>query len=361
MTTPGSASTGGGPTPAADLAAGSQSPAGAAVTERDVSDSEEATTTGWRPGGLEFLIALMIILLLFQGTIASWFDDPALQAGTTIFVSIVVQAMPFLVLGVVLSGVIAAFVPASFWQRILPKRDGLAVPVASAAGAVLPACECASVPVASGLMRKGVAPAAALAFLLASPAINPVVMVSTYVAFPGQPEMAAARFIASLGAAWIMGWLWLRFGKRGWLSIPDRAHLHGKTKWQTFRFTASHDFLHAGGFLVVGAIAAAVINVVIPPEAIDAVASNPFYAIAFMALLAVILSICSEADAFVAASLTQFSLTSRLVFLVVGPMVDLKLIALQGGIFGRKFAMRFAPATLVVATVCAVLVGWWLL
>ena len=80
-----------------------------------------------------------------------------------------------------------------------------------------------------------------------------------------------------------------------------------------------------------------------------------------LAGLAVLLSICSEADAFVAASLGQFSLTARLAFLVVGPMVDIKLVALQTGTFGRAFSSRFAPTTFVVAVVVASLVGWWLL
>jgi uncharacterized membrane protein YraQ (UPF0718 family) len=76
-----------------------------------------------------------------------------------------------------------------------------------------------------------------------------------------------------------------------------------------------------------------------------------------LALLAVVLSLCSEGDAFVAASLTQFSLTARLAFLVVGPMVDAKLFAMQAGTFGRRFAVRFAPATFVIATLSAVAVG----
>lgn len=123
-------------------------------------------------------------------------------------VSIVVQALPFLVLGVVLSGAIAAFVPASFWQRALPSRPSLAVPRGGVRrGAVLPGCECASVPVAGGLIARGVAPAAALTFLLAAPAINPIVIASTLVAFPNDPQMAAARFAASLATAVIMGWL----------------------------------------------------------------------------------------------------------------------------------------------------------
>jgi uncharacterized membrane protein YraQ (UPF0718 family) len=76
-----------------------------------------------------------------------------------------------------------------------------------------------------------------------------------------------------------------------------------------------------------------------------------------MALFAVVLSICSEADAFVAASLTEFSLTAKLAFLVVGPMIDLKLFAMQAGTFGRSFAARFAPATFAVAVLVAVIVG----
>jgi uncharacterized membrane protein YraQ (UPF0718 family) len=76
-----------------------------------------------------------------------------------------------------------------------------------------------------------------------------------------------------------------------------------------------------------------------------------------LGLLAVLLAVCSEADAFVAASLVQFSPTARLAFMVVGPAVDVKLIALQAGTFGRSFAARFAPATFLVALVSAVVVG----
>ena len=208
-------------------------------------------------------------------------------------------------------------------------------------------------------MARGVAPAAALAFLLSSPAINPVVIVSTFVAFPNQPMMAAARFGASLVVAVVMGWLWMRFGRGEWLRIPSRSHLEGATRAETWRRTASHDFLHAGGFLVIGALASAVLNVLVPTQWLDALAARPVLSVLALAALAVVLCVCSEADAFVAASLTQFSLTARLAFLVVGPMVDLKLFALQAGMFGRRFAVRFAPTTFVVAVLVASLVGWW--
>ncbi|MEY3734605.1 MAG: hypothetical protein RL347_1964 [Actinomycetota bacterium] len=316
---------------------------------------------GYRPGSLEILAIGLVLLIVGQRWLVGFFDNPALQTGATIFVSIIVQALPFLVLGVVLSGAIAAFVPASFWKKALPKNPALAVPVAGCAGAVLPGCECASVPVANGLMSRGVAPAAALAFLLSAPAINPIVLASTFVAFPGEPMMVVARFVASLATAVIMGWLWLRFGKTEWLRIGPRDHLVGSNSWHTFRLTAAHDFLHAGGFLVIGGLFAAALNVVVPQQWLSAVADQPILSVIVLAGLAVLLSICSEADAFVAASLTEFSLTAKLAFLVVGPMVDLKLISLQAGTFSSRFATRFAPTTFVLAVIFSLLVGWWLL
>lgn len=327
----------------------------------DVKESASKPASKWKLGALEILIGLLVIALIFRWQFTELFASPAIQTGATLFVSIVVQAMPFLVLGVALSGAIAAFVPASFWSKVLPKKPALAVPVAGAAGVVLPGCECASVPIAGGLMKKGVAPAAALAFLLSAPAINPIVIVSTLVAFPGEPKMALARFVASLIASVVMGWLWLRFGKGEWLKLPKRGVHETGSKWKSFRLTAGHDFLQAGGFLVVGALVAAVINVAVPRNIVDAVADNPIIAVLALALLAVILCMCSEADAFVAASFSQFSNTAKLAFMVVGPMVDIKLIAMQGGWFSRNFVLRFAPTTFVVAVLSAVGIGWWLL
>ena len=117
----------------------------------------------------------------------------------------------------------------------------------------------------------------------------------------------------------------------------------------------------AGGYLVIGAALAAVIQTIVPRTAVDQVAGSEVASILMMLTLAVMLSICSEADAFVAAGLGQFSLTSRLVFLVVGPMLDLKLIAMQRGTFGGAFVRRFAPLTAVVCVASALVVGWVIL
>lgn len=330
----------------------------------DLVTTHETTAQRSRPaprgGGLWLLTAVVVALVLGQQWFATLFDSPAVQTWTTIFVSITVQALPFLVIGVLLSAVITTLVPASFFSRALPRRPVLAVPAAGTAGVLLPTCECASVPVAGGLIARGVAPAAALAFLLAAPAINPVVLVATAVAFPGRPDVVGGRFLASLVTAVVVGWIWLRLGREEW-TRPRRTYPHGANKADTFRLAAQHDFLHAGGFLVVGGIAAATLNVAVPRGVLDALADQPALAVLALAALAVVLAICSEADAFVAASLTQFSMTARLTFMVVGPVVDVKLIALQAGSFGREFAIRFASLSFAIAVLSSVAVGWWLL
>jgi uncharacterized membrane protein YraQ (UPF0718 family) len=325
------------------------------------SPPETEPTRRWRPGSLEILTALLIAVALLRAPLVGLFDSPAMQTFATVFVSLVIQAIPFLVLGVVISAVIAVFVPASFFAKALPKHPAFAVPVAGIAGVALPGCECGSVPVAGGLLRRGVTPAAAFAFLLSAPAINPVVLVATAVAFPGKPEMVFARFLASAVTAMFMGWLWLRLGKAEWIKLPRRPDLDGMSKWDAFWTSCRHDFVSAGGFLVIGGITAAVLNVTVPEAWLQAVADYPVLPIVVLALLAVVLSICSEADAFIAASLTQFSLTARLAFLVVGPMIDIKLFAMQVGTFGRGFALRFAPTTFVMAILVSVGVGWLVL
>lgn len=323
-----------------------------------------------RPGGRVPARPLPVVIVIAAASVAvlsltgvGWLNQPAVAAWRTVCLAITVQALPFLLLGTVLSGAINAFVPADLFTRILPRRPALAVPVAGVAGVVLPGCECASVPVANSLIRRGVTPSAAFAFLLSAPAINPIVLTATAVAFPGNPAMVAARLLASLVTAAAMGWLWLWLGREEWLrpTVRHTGHRPGHSRRREFRLGFQHDFLHAGGFLVLGAMAAATFNVAVPRSVLDTFSGSPWLSVLFLAALAVLLAVCSEADAFVAASLTGFSPTARLVFMVVGPMVDLKLIALQAGTFGRSFALRFSAATTVVAVTAGVLIGGALL
>ena len=331
------------------------------TTAASPSTAASPRRSGWRRvTSLQVFSAVLVAALLLQRPLAAALDGTSVRIAATVFVAVCVQALPFLVLGVVLSGLIAAFVSPAALGRLLPKRAVFAVPAAGLAGAVLPGCECASVPVARRLIGQGLPDAAALTFLLAAPAINPVVLVATAVAFPGEPAMVAGRFGGSLATAVVMGWLWSRFGRPEWIAARVRQRVQpgsGGARWWVFLETARHDLVGAGGFLVLGGLSSAVLNVAVPASWLEGLAGHLLLGIVVMALLAVLLALCSEADAFVAASLGALPLLPRLVFLVVGPAVDVKLFALQAGTFGRGFAARFAPTTLVVATVCGTVAG----
>jgi len=331
----------------------------------------DTSTSAPRTGNLPAITAVvwvnLLLVLAYSGAFGRAVASERVENWATVFLSLMLQALPFLVLGVVVSAAVSTLVPAAWFERALPRSPVLAVPAAGAFGALLPGCECSAVPVAGRLMQRGVPHAAALTFLLASPAINPVVIVATSVAFPNQPRMVLARFVASFVAAVVVGLIWQRFVSPEILTtriatLVEHHHHDGDApRLPAFANTAIADFTQAGGYLVLGAMLVATFQALIPAATLDRFGGEGIIPIITLALLAVVLSICSEADAFVVAGLSRFSLTARLVFLTVGPMVDLKLVALQSGVFGRRFAQRFAPLTFIVCVISAVVVAQLLL
>ncbi|MTD13502.1 permease [Nakamurella sp. YIM 132087] len=313
----------------------------------------------YRPGSLEVLGLVLVLAIVFRGPLADFVDRVLPSSWATIFVAICVQATPFLVLGVLVSGVIAAFVPASFFRRVMPKKAAPAVAVAGVCGVALPGCECGSVPIADRLMDRGVRPSAALAFLLSAPAINPIVLVATAVAFQAEPRMVWARLVAGLLTAVVVGLIWEKIGRPEWMKprLRDRDEEQQGSGWKVLVPSMRSDFTQAAGFLVIGAAAAATLNTVVPRSIMEHVGSSILLSLLVMGLLAVVLALCSESDAFVAASFSTIPVVGKLVFLTVGPAVDIKLFAMQSGTFGRRFAVRFAPLTFLVAMVIAVGVG----
>jgi hypothetical protein len=305
------------------------------------------------------VIVLAEVGLALQG--AGLLDSPYALTWEAVFAALVVQAVPFLMLGVIASALLSLAVSDRTLARVLPSHDGAAVVVACAAGAALPGCECGSVPLARRLVDRRVPASAALTFMLAAPAINPVVLVATAVAFPGRPEMVLARLAASSLASIAAGLVWLRLGRR--LSLTPRTHAAGhdhpgRTRGDRFAAALVEDLVQAGGFLTVGAAAAATMQVAIPGRV---VAQGAVASFVTMALLAVVLSICSEADAFVASSLAPGRPIAQLAFITVGPAIDLKLASLQAGLFGPRFAVVFGALALAVTTASAALIGTVLL
>lgn len=335
------------------------------MTDLRQSDSRPTGATRsrapYRPGSLEIFGLILLTAVLLRTQLANWLGQVLPAGWATVFVAICVQATPFLVLGVLVSGAIAAFVPASFFTKVIPRNAALAVPLAGVCGIALPGCECGSVPIANRLINRGVRPSAALAFLLSAPAINPIVLVATAVAFQAEPKMIWARLVAGLVTAVVVGWIWEKVGRPEWMKPRLRKPAAGveadEMGLKVFLPTMRGDFTQAAGFLVIGAAAAATLNTLVPRQFMAHVGSNVILAVITMGFLAFFLALCSESDAFVAASFSTIPVVGKLVFLTVGPAVDIKLFAMQSGTFGRRFAVRFAPVTFVVAIVVGVATG----
>jgi len=304
------------------------------------------------------LAAFALLLQVAEPQRFAW-----VQTFFIIFGSLLVQALPFVLIGAFASALIEVFVPIGALERLADLPRPLQLPAAALAGVAMPICECGSVPVARRLATKGLLPSAAVTFMLAAPVVNPVVIASTFVAYRGREAMwtmVAGRFLLGMLVAVVVGWTVGAVSKDGLLKPnpeEDRAHLvelgRPEPRWRRFFLHMGNDFLFMGRYLVLGATFAALVQTFLPASWIAEVAALPVISIVAMMLLASLLSLCSESDAFIAASFVQFGPSPQLAFLVFGPMVDLKLGALYAGTFRRGFLRTVvvaAFATTLVAT-----------
>ncbi len=286
---------------------------------------------------------------------------------SAITTAIFIEAMPFLAMGALLSAIIEIFVSQDRLIRFLPKGKAGSVLVGVAGGLILPTCECGVVPIVRRLIQKGVPIPTAVAFMLSAPVINPIVIASTSVAFQGDLGLILGRIFMVALVAIIIGLIAGRMGNimlnpddtdhhhHGHSFGMDHEHLHhgsisGPGKIVEVLRHASYEFIDMGKYLILGAVAAGLIKTYLPQSFLTVFNASPIMEIIGMMSLAILLSVCSEADAFVAASFVTFSAASRLSFVVVGPMIDLKLIGMFAATFHRRFfwVLMIGPVLLVL-------------
>ena len=302
-----------------------------------------------RPGVATIPLALAAVLFVFLviagGRLAEVDSVAEISTFTVIFASIAVEALPFVLLGALMSALIEVFVSDRVFERVsaLPLR--LQVPGLALCGMAMPVCECGSVPVARRLIMRGVHPGAGVAFMLAAPILNPVVLFSTAVAYSGQDAvlMVGARAGLGLVLATASGLLIARMGAGKLLARPDVGHHHhGAGRIRRVMDHLSSDFFFMGKFVVAGAALAAALQTMVPQDVFTGVLTTPLVGAALLMAFAFLLSLCSEADAFVAISFVQFPIGAQLAFLVFGPVLDIKLSLLYAATFGWKFVAKLA-------------------
>jgi hypothetical protein len=313
-----------------------------------------------------FRIAVLLLAILAAAPPLFMADNAVVRTLSVSFVSIVLEAMPFLLLGSLVGGIVEVFLSADRLAALLPRRRLPAILASSLLGLILPLCECAVIPVTRRLIRKGMPFAVALAYLIAGPIVNVIVAGSTAAAYFWDWRIVGLRLGSGFIIAVLVGLIVDRV-------FPGSKALKGsfvrslkrrdepeedccdncqvpssEGKLSKMLRPAVDDFLQVSQFLIVGAFFAALSQTLVERQAMLELAGSPALSIALMMGLAVALNLCSEADAFVAAAYRNvLPLTSQLAFMVLGPMLDLKLAAMYLS-FVRKRAFIFIAAAMVV-------------
>jgi uncharacterized protein len=348
-------------------------------------NSRQQSQTALQAQSVDYLPALFLVAAL-------WFMPTGADSGTLnnlsiVFVSIVLEAIPFMFVSALVGGLIEAFVRRERMASFLPQRSWMTVCLAAGAGIVFPVCERAVVPVVRRLVGKGVPLSAAIGYLLGGPIVNPIVAGSTALAYSFSWPIAGLRLALGYGVAVVVGLLMGRLFSRdtavktqnyrfdegpiacgcaqhrlapAQLNTANEKHIdytpiavrvqtaacacdgssgNMKDDWIGKIGSALHhaleDFLSVGHYLVIGAFIAALAQTYIERSSFLALAGVPALSVVIMMALAILLNLCSEADAFIAASFRGLMpVSAQMAFMLIGPMFDLKLLLMYQGVFG---------------------------
>lgn len=330
------------------------------TAEFDTQTRRNPARAAWWVGIGAAVIALLFVVDAFAPTFFQVNLPTRAEDGLTLSISVLIESLPFVMLGVVLSIAVQVWVPAGFIEKWMPRRAWARRAVMSLLGMFIPVCECGNVPFARGLLIRGFSVPDTLTFLIAAPIVNPIVILTTHAAFGWDGGILVARLIGGYVIANLIGWLYSRH--------PDPDAL----LTERFRATCEIVVSEPGGrgrrslaqfiielravmpALIVGSALAGAVQVLIPRDALLAIGSNPVLSIVAMTALAMTVSICSNVDAFFALSFAStFSPGSIIVFLLVGPLIDVKMLALMR----TTFTTRTLVGIVIVVLLSAFTIG----
>lgn len=335
---------------------------------------EAALTTiyKYRYAVVAFLSAYLLasnldrILIWFMVQSYSGYEDviSKLQDFLTIALSVFIESLPFLLLGTLIAILVQRYVSINLFRKLLPKHWLPRRLIMSFLGVFLPVCECGNVPLARSLMNRGASSGDALTFLLAAPILNPLVLLTTWQAFRFEESIIIGRFlagflIANLVAILVTTLLRNRnivtdeFAKS---CLVDAPHSHEASAFSQ-NFTI--ELWPMLKMLAFGAVIAAAVQIFVPRETLTAVGADPFLGIITMIILGFIVSICSNVDAFFALAFARtFTPGALTAFLVSGPMVDIKMVALLKTTFTTRAIVLICSLVFSLSLLSGVIINW---
>lgn len=309
--------------------------------------------------GLGIGVAALLVVIAIEVFAPSLFADPLparAQDGLTLGLSVLIESLPFIVLGLLLSIVVQVWIPPGLIERWMPRRAWARRAVLSLLGMFLPVCECGNVPLARGLLIRGFSVPETMTFLIAAPIVNPIVILTTHAAFGFDSGILVARLVGGYLIANLIGWLYSLHPSPDTL-LTDRfraecahdEHLHGSRLRRSIELFAT-ELRAVMPALVIGSAIAGAIQVLVPREALIAIGANPVWSIVAMMVLGLTVAICSNVDAFFALSFAStFTPGSLVAFLLVGPLVDVKMLALLRTTFTTRTLAGIVAVVLVSA------------
>ena len=316
--------------------------------------------------------------------------DQNLRVFCSTIIAIFLEASPFLFLGSLLSALVESYLPEDKIQRVLPKGRLLGLAYGLFAGMLIPTCECGVVSIVRRFLKRGVPPHVAITYMLSAPVINPLVLAATYVAFQGNIWMVVGRMSLVAACAVCLGWatsginpaLLLRQQEEDSVFVHRRSvcgdsvesgasdtgvgaglasgcYSQGRQDvglTQVFVRTAS-EFLDMGKYVILGGIVVASLKISLSQDVLLLFQENVFLSVGALMLLAILVSVCSEADAFVAAAFSTFPAVARLSFVAIGPMVDLKLVFMYAAVFKTRVVLALVLVPSAVVYLLSILLG----
>ena len=315
-------------------------------------------------------VSLFSGIFIFKNTSYFNVNSETLNGFATVFVSMVLEAMPFIIMGSLVSSLIQIFITEDLICKIIPKNIFLGTIAASIVGLFFPICECTIVPISRSLIKKGVPMSIATTFMLAVPIVNPVVLVSTYYAFLGDTYMVFIRAFIGIVVSIVIGLLVGKLYKEDPIKSRNSYHNNdcncvncnsskydSQNKISRIINSTSYEFYNIGRFFIVGAFLSSIMQSFVPRASIASIGKGELSSIIIMMIIAFMLSICSETDAFIARTfLGQFTIGSIVVFLILGPMLDIKNTIMIFGNFKKTYAIWLIALVIsicfIVAVVC---------
>ncbi|WP_314107940.1 permease [Bacillus pseudomycoides] len=278
-----------------------------------------------------------------------------------IFLSIFFEAVPFILLGVIVSSIIQVFITEDMIQKVLPKSPIVAMIPAVFVGVIFPMCECVIIPIVRRLIQKGLPLHIGIVILVSAPIMNPIVFLSTFYAFQTNTTVVYARFGITVLVALLIG-IVVYYCYRGKSVLKDMtisAHENQKKSWKDVASHTVDEFFDTGKYLLIGACLASIFQTFLDRNAFDVVAHSEVVSPFVMMGFGYVLSLCSAADAFIAASFGHiFSTKALLAFLVFGPMLDFKNTFMLFAYFKRKFVFFLIGIVIMSVYVVVQLTMW---